>query len=311
MVYSVAYNMLGEPRGRGRRGAGGVSALLPLAASVSRRGVVLDLALPPGVDAAVDAQRQRAAPPEPVDLPRLAGGTRPAAAGVDAPPRSARPGRSARATTAHLRCCATSTASPYQEIAEITGRPLGTVKVDGASAARAPRLRLRLAAAEDGGGLMDCSDVHALINRYIDGELGVCRGRRVPGHLDSAGLRRRAARARRGARRRWPRGPAAPLPPAGFAERVMAVVAPEPLPGSPRPLASVVEDALDRLDRRSADRASRRPHDARQEPHRLGVAVAAVIIGLAGVAARRSEVRSRERQSDDDSAERGTTEPVS
>ncbi len=97
---------------------------------------------------------------------------------------------------------------------------------------------------------MDCSGVRALINRYIDGELGYVETAEFQRHLDfcpdcSAELRELSGvRATLAA---W--GEARLAVPAGFAGRVMASVAQQPLPGAPRPLGVVVHDTLEALDR--------------------------------------------------------------
>jgi hypothetical protein len=97
---------------------------------------------------------------------------------------------------------------------------------------------------------MDCSGVHALINRYIDGELGYVETAEFQQHLDfcaDCSLELRELGDLRGALAAW--GAARLAPPAGFAGRVMSAVERLPLPGAPRPLAEVVDEALDRLDR--------------------------------------------------------------
>jgi anti-sigma factor RsiW len=97
---------------------------------------------------------------------------------------------------------------------------------------------------------MDCSGVHALMNRYIDGELGYVETAELQQHLDfcaDCSLELRELGDLRGALAAW--GGSQLTPPAGFAGRVMTAVERQPLPGAPRPLAEVVEEALDRLDR--------------------------------------------------------------
>jgi len=96
---------------------------------------------------------------------------------------------------------------------------------------------------------MDCSGVRALMNRYIDGELGYLETAEFQRHLafcPDCSLEFRELSALRGTLAAWGDVPLAP--PAGFANRVMTAVATEPLPGSPRPLADVVGDVLEWLD---------------------------------------------------------------
>jgi anti-sigma factor RsiW len=97
---------------------------------------------------------------------------------------------------------------------------------------------------------MDCSGVGALINRYIDGELGYVETAEFQQHLDfcpDCALELRELGAVRGVLARWGEARIAPAP--DFADRVMAAVGREPLPGTPRPLSEVVDEALERLDR--------------------------------------------------------------
>jgi hypothetical protein len=97
---------------------------------------------------------------------------------------------------------------------------------------------------------MDCSGVHALINRSIDGELGYVETAEFQQHLDSCAdcsLELRELGDLRGALAAW--GGVGLTPPVGFADRVMTGVERGPLPGAPRPLAEIVDEALDRLDR--------------------------------------------------------------
>jgi anti-sigma factor RsiW len=97
---------------------------------------------------------------------------------------------------------------------------------------------------------MDCSGVGALINRYIDGELGYVETAEFQQHLDfcpDCALELRELGAVRGVLARW--GEARIAPPPDFADRVMAAVGREPLPGTPRPHSEVVDEALERLDR--------------------------------------------------------------
>ena len=97
---------------------------------------------------------------------------------------------------------------------------------------------------------MDCSGVGALINRYIDGELGYAETAEFQQHLDfcpDCSLELRELGDLRGALAAW--GGVRLAPPQGFADRVMAAVERQPLPGAPRPLAEVLDEALERLDR--------------------------------------------------------------
>ena len=96
---------------------------------------------------------------------------------------------------------------------------------------------------------MDCGGVRALINRYIDGELGYVETAEFQQHLDfcpDCALELRELGELRGALAAW--GGVTLAPPPGFADRVMAAVAFQPLPGSPRPLREIVDESLDRLD---------------------------------------------------------------
>jgi anti-sigma factor RsiW len=129
---------------------------------------------------------------------------------------------------------------------------------------------------------MDCSGVGALINRYIDGELGYVETAEFQQHLDfcpDCALELRELGGLRGTLAAWGGVPLAP--PAGFADRVMATVGREPLPGTPRPLSEVVDEALDRLDRTLGKVPL---PGGRTIPVKTligwGLAVAAVVIGL-------------------------------
>ncbi len=129
---------------------------------------------------------------------------------------------------------------------------------------------------------MDCGGVRALINRYIDGELGYVEIAEFQQHLDfcpDCALELRELGDLRGVLAAW--GGIRLAPPMGFADRVMAAVEREPLPG--------LAAAARRSRRRGAraprprprqDAAPGRPHDPRQERDRLGAGVAAVVIGL-------------------------------
>jgi anti-sigma factor RsiW len=129
---------------------------------------------------------------------------------------------------------------------------------------------------------MDCGGVRALINRYIDGELGYVETAEFQQHLDfcpDCSLELRELGELRGTLAAWGGVPLSP--PAGFADRVVAAVATEPLPGSPRPLADVVDDALERLDRTLGKVAL--PGGRTMPVKNLigwGIAVAAVVIGF-------------------------------
>lgn len=140
---------------------------------------------------------------------------------------------------------------------------------------------------------MDCSGVRALINRYIDGELGYVETAELQQHLDfcpDCSLELRELGELRGTLAAW--GGVPLTPPAGFAERVMTAVATEPLPGAARPLAGLVDDALDSLDRT----LGRVPlPGGRTIPVKnvigWGIAVAAVLIGIRRHGDDESEVR--------------------
>ena len=140
---------------------------------------------------------------------------------------------------------------------------------------------------------MDCSGVRALINRYIDGELGYVETAEFQQHLDfcpDCSQELRELGELRGRLAAWGGVPLAP--PHGFSDRVMAAVATEPLPGSPRPLAEVLDDALDRLDR-SLGKVPL--PGGRTVPVKnligWGIAVAAVVIGFRRYGNHQSEVR--------------------
>ena len=128
---------------------------------------------------------------------------------------------------------------------------------------------------------MDCSGVGALINRYIDGELGYVETAEFQQHLDfcaDCALELRELGELRGVLATW--GGVRLAPPPDFTDRVMAAVGREPLPGTPRPLAEVVDEALERLDRT----LGRAPlPGGRTIPVKnligWGLAVAAVVIG--------------------------------
>jgi hypothetical protein len=129
---------------------------------------------------------------------------------------------------------------------------------------------------------MDCGGVRALINRYIDGELGYVEIAEFQQHLDfcpDCSLELRELGDLRGILAAW--GEIRLAPPPGFADRIMAAVEREPLPGAPRPLSEVVDEALERLDRA----LGRMPlPGGRTIPVKnvigWGLAVVAVLIGL-------------------------------
>ena len=170
---------------------------------------------------------------------------------------------------------------PYQEIAETTGRPLGTVKVMVHRGRASLRLKLRAGGVGPDQGpagavrerrLMDCSYFRERINHYVDGELGYLEVAELQAHLsfcpDCAAELAQLGEVR-GALAAWGRLELAPPP--GFAERVMAAVELEPAPGSPKPFGRAVEDALAEARRHAGPHpAARRPHHPRQERHRLG-----------------------------------------
>ena len=129
---------------------------------------------------------------------------------------------------------------------------------------------------------MDCSGVGALINRYIDGELGYVETAEFQQHLDfcpDCALELRELGDLRGVLAGW--GEVRLAPAAGFTDRVMAAVGREPQPGTPRPLGELLAEALERLD----ETLGRMPlPGGRTIPVKnvigWGLAVAAVVIGL-------------------------------
>jgi hypothetical protein len=129
---------------------------------------------------------------------------------------------------------------------------------------------------------MDCSGVHALINRYIDGELGYVETAEFQQHLDfcaDCSLELRELARLRGVLAAW--GGVQLAPPAGFADRVMIAAARQPLPGTPRPLGQVLDDTLDDLDRALGE--VRLPGGRAIPVKNLigwGIALAALVIGL-------------------------------
>ncbi|HSL94690.1 MAG TPA: anti-sigma factor [Thermoleophilia bacterium] len=97
---------------------------------------------------------------------------------------------------------------------------------------------------------MECTHCHGQLNRYIDGELGYVEVAELQQHLGfcpDCAAELRELSALRGTLAAWGGTALAPSP--GFAERVMAGLAAEPAPGSPRPLGQVVDETLDTLDR--------------------------------------------------------------
>jgi anti-sigma factor RsiW len=130
---------------------------------------------------------------------------------------------------------------------------------------------------------MDCSGVHALINRYIDGELGYVETAEFQQHLDfcpDCSLELRELARLRGILAAW--GGVQLAPPAGFAGRVMAAVERQPLPGTPRPLGEALDDALEGLDRALGE--VRLPGGRTIPVKNLigwGIALAALVIGFA------------------------------
>jgi hypothetical protein len=129
---------------------------------------------------------------------------------------------------------------------------------------------------------MDCGAVRGLINRYIDGELGYVETAGLQQHLDfcadcSAELRELSGL--RGALAAW--GRTQLVPPPRLADRVMGAVERQALPGEPRPMTEVLDEALERIDR-SLGRVPL--PGGRTIPVKnligWGLAVAAVVIGL-------------------------------
>ena len=137
---------------------------------------------------------------------------------------------------------------------------------------------------------MDCSYFRKRINEYVDGELGYLEVAELQAHLsfcpDCAAELAQVGEVR-GALAGWGRLELAPPP--AFAERVMAAVEREPAPGSPKPLAQVVEDVLQKLD----DTLGAVPlPGGRTIPVKnligWGLATAAVVIGIESAHGRRS-----------------------
>ena len=97
---------------------------------------------------------------------------------------------------------------------------------------------------------MECGYCHGQLNRYIDGELGYVEVAALQRHLSfcpDCATELTELSALRGTMAAWGRTMLAPS--LGFGERLMATVAAEPAPGSPRPLGQVFDDTLDSLDR--------------------------------------------------------------
>jgi len=137
---------------------------------------------------------------------------------------------------------------------------------------------------------MDCSYFRERINQYIDGEMGYLEVAELQAHLsfcpDCAAELAQVGEVR-GALAAWGRLELAPPP--GFAERVMAVVEREPVPGSPKPFGQAVDDTLQKLD----DSLGRIPlPGGRTIPVKnvigWGLAAVAVAIGLGRHRGRRS-----------------------
>jgi len=137
---------------------------------------------------------------------------------------------------------------------------------------------------------MDCSYFRERINQYIDGEMGYLEVAELQAHLsfcpDCAAELAQVGEVR-GALAAWGRLELAPPP--GFAERVMAVVEREPVPGSRKPFGQAVDDTLQKLD----DSLGRIPlPGGRTIPVKnvigWGLAAVAVAIGLGRHRGRRS-----------------------
>jgi anti-sigma factor RsiW len=137
---------------------------------------------------------------------------------------------------------------------------------------------------------MDCSYFRQRINQYVDGELGYLEVAELQAHLSfcpDCSTELAQVGGVRGTLAGWGRVELAPPP--GFAERVMAAVELEPAPGSPRPIAQVVEDVLQKLD----DTLGAVPlPGGRHIPVKnligWGLAAAAVVIGIESGLGRRS-----------------------
>ncbi|HOT23396.1 MAG TPA: sigma-70 family RNA polymerase sigma factor [Thermoleophilia bacterium] len=142
MVYSVAYNVLGNHADAEDAAQDAFlrcyRSLPQYRSEASFSTWLFRLAL----TAAIDAQRRERRRPEPVDVPEVAGEAAALAPGIDA-------ATIARALADLPEDYRTPTVLrdvyglPYHEIAELTGRPLGTVKVMVHRGRAALRLRLR------------------------------------------------------------------------------------------------------------------------------------------------------------------------
>ena len=96
---------------------------------------------------------------------------------------------------------------------------------------------------------MDCGYFCQRINQYIDGELGYVEVAELQRHISFCpGCAAQLAQLSevRGALAVW--GRLELEAPQGFAERVVAAAELERLPGTPRPMAEVVDDVLQKLD---------------------------------------------------------------
>jgi anti-sigma factor RsiW len=96
---------------------------------------------------------------------------------------------------------------------------------------------------------MDCSYFSGRINNYIDGELGYVEVAELQQHISfcpSCATELARVSEVRVAMAAWGQLELAPSP--DFAERVMSAVKLEPIPGTPRPIAEVVDDVLQKLD---------------------------------------------------------------
>ena len=203
--------------------------------------------------------------------------------------RSSAPSATFPRTTARRPCCATSTACRTRRSpSSRDGRSARSRSWSTAARACAAGCRRSRAANGRPDGLRRRARPHQPLHRR---RARLRRDRRVPA---APRLLRRTARSSSASSGTcaapWRRGAGCALaPPPGFADRVMAAVEREPLPAPRGRSPSVVDEALDRLDRTLGRvPTARRPDDPRQEPDRLGARVAAVVIGSSVATAARS-----------------------
>jgi RNA polymerase sigma-70 factor, ECF subfamily len=145
MVYSVAYNVLGDPTDAEDAAQEAFLRCYRKLPQYRSEATFSTWLFRLALTAAVDYRRREQARPEPVDVPEVAGAE--PSEGPDAATIVA-----ALADLPHDYRVPTVLRDvyglPYQEIAELTGRPLGTVKVMVHRGRASLRLKLR-----DGGGV--------------------------------------------------------------------------------------------------------------------------------------------------------------